>query len=81
MFGRSEQIWEKFPGPVIARDRREALYLVYFLSQVRSGRCHLPATEIIDLQRYRIIRNKGKVASLLRLPERERIFLFPIIKN
>ncbi|WP_118972719.1 hypothetical protein [Taibaiella koreensis] len=79
MFGRSEKIWKQYPQNITAVNNKEALYLLHYLSYVRITKCHLGLTEIIDLQRYRIIRKKQQVHRLL--AEKDKLFLFPVNKN
>lgn len=79
MFGRSEKIWKQYPQNITAVNNKEALYLLHYLSYVRITQCHIRLTEIIDLQRYRIIRKKHLVSRML--ADRDRLFLFPVNKN
>jgi hypothetical protein len=81
MFRRSEQIWKQYPQNITAVNNKEAVYLLHYISYVRITRCHLSLVEIIDLQRYRIVRQKNQVSKLLSLPEKKRLFLFPVNKN
>jgi hypothetical protein len=81
MFRRSEQIWKQYPQNITAVNNKEAVYLLHYISYVRITRCHLALVEIIDLQRYRIVRKKNQVGKLLSLPENKRLFLFPVNKN
>jgi hypothetical protein len=81
MFGRSEQIWKQYPQHITAVSNREAVYLLHYISYVRITKCHLGLIEIIDLQRYRVIRKKQQVGKLLSLPDDKRLFLFPVNKN
>jgi hypothetical protein len=81
MFGRSEKIWKQYPQNIAAVNNREALYLLHYMAYVEITKGHLCVTEILDLQRYRITSNKKKVSKILALPEKNRVFLFPINKN
>ncbi len=81
MFRRSEQIWKQYPQNITAVNNKEAVYLLHYISYVRITRCHLPLIEVIDLQHYRIVRKKNLVGKLLSLPEKKRLFLFPVNKN
>ena len=74
MFGRSEKIWKRYPQHITAVNNKEAMYLLHYLSYVRITRCYLSLTEIIDLQRYRIIRKKHLISSLLSAPAKEQLF-------
>lgn len=81
MFGRSEKIWKQYPQNIAAVSNREALYLLHYISYIEITKCHLHVTEVLDLQHYRVIRNKKKVSKILTLPEKSRVFLFPVNKN
>lgn len=81
MFRRSEQIWKQYPQQITAVNYKEAMYLLHYISYVRITKCHLALTEIIDLQRYRLVRKRHQIGRLLSLPERERQFLFLVNKN
>ncbi len=81
MFGRREQIWKRYPQQITAVSNKEAVYLLHYLSYVRITRCHLALIEVVDLQRYRLIRKKHQISRLLSRPEKERLFLFPLYKN
>jgi hypothetical protein len=81
MFGRREKIWKQYPQNIAAVSNREALYLLHYMAYVEITKCHLRVTEILDVQRYRIISNKKKVSKILALPEKNSVFLFPVNKN
>lgn len=81
MFGRSEKIWKQYPQNIAAVSNREALYLLHYIAYVEITKCYLRATEILDAQQYRVISKKNKISKILALPEKDRIFLFPVNKN
>lgn len=81
MFGRSEKIWKQYPQNIAAVNNREALYLLHYITYIHITKYHLNVMEILDVQRYRIIRKKNKVAKTLALPIKESSFLFPFNKN
>ena len=81
MFGRSEKIWKQYPQNIAAVSNREALYLLHYMAYVEITKCHLHVTEVLDLQRYRIINNKKKVSKILSRAEKSNVFLFPVNKN
>lgn len=81
MFRRSEQIWKQYPQHITAVSNKEAVYLLHYISYLRITRCHLALIEIVDLQRYRLIRKRHQISKFLSLPEKERLFLFPVNKN
>jgi hypothetical protein len=81
MFGRSEKIWKQYPQNIAAISNREALYLLHYMAYVEITKGYLNVTEILDVQRYRVIRKKNKISKALSLTEKERLFLFPVNKN
>lgn len=81
MFGRSEKIWKQYPQNIAAVSNREALYLLHYMAYVEITKCHLRVTEVLDLQRYRVINNKKKVSKILTRAEKSNVFLFPVNKN
>ena len=81
MFGRSEKIWKQYPQNIAAVSNREALYLLHYMAYVEITKCHLRVTEVLDLQRYRVINNKKKVSKILSRAEKNNVFLFPVNKN
>lgn len=81
MYRRSAQIWYQYPPDIVAVNNQEALYLLYFQTIARIYKIHLNATEIIDLQRYRVVCEQIQISTLLALPPEQQIFLFPVNKN
>lgn len=82
MYPRSERIWKQYTQNISAISHQEALYLLHYLTFVHITRNYLHLTEIIDLQRYRIIKDKKKVYKLLSRPLQDsESFLFPVNKN
>jgi hypothetical protein len=81
MFPRREKIWKYFPLNVLATDHREALYLNHFLMHVRHTKKYLAAMEILDFQRYRIIKKENLVNRFLSLSADQCDFIFPFVKN
>lgn len=81
MFGRREKIWKHYPQDITAINNQEAVYILHFMSFVRMTRSYLHLTEIIDLQRYRLVRKKAQVQKLLARDAQDRIFLFTVNKN
>jgi len=81
MFRRSEKIWKYFPQGIMATDTREATLLRQLLLLVALEQQYLPVTEILDYQRYRIIKKRALVRKMLSLSEEKTTFLFPFCKN
>jgi hypothetical protein len=81
MFRRSEKIWKYYPKSVLALSHEEALYLNEFLSKVRHTKYYISLMEIIDLQRYRLIRKKNIIQRMLTMDFDKQKFLFVLNKN
>jgi len=81
MFRRSEKIWKYYPKSVLALSHDEALYLSQFLSKIRHTRHYISLMEIIDLQRYRLIRKKNMIQRMLAMDFDRQKFLFIFNKN
>jgi hypothetical protein len=81
MFPRREKIWKYFPLNILAIDHREALYLNQFLMHVRYTKRYLSLMEVLDFQRYRIIKKRALIDRILSLPLNKSDFLFPFNKN
>lgn len=81
MFRRSEKIWKYYPKSVLALSHDEALYLSHFLAKVRHTKHYINLIEIIDLQRYRLIRKKNIIQRILNMDFDRQKFLFLFNKN
>ncbi len=80
MWSKKDKVWMHYIHDIIATDVASGVFLAHFLRQARLVRSYAPALEIVDLQRYRIIRKANKVLSLL--PEvNTKSFVFVIGKN
>lgn len=81
MFRRSEKTWKYYPQNILALSREEAMYLRQFLSKVNYTKHYLSLMEIIDLQRYRLIRKRNVILRMLSMDIDKQKFLFPLNKN
>lgn len=81
MFGRREKIWKHYPQDITAINNQEAIYILHYISFVRITRSYLHLTEIVDLQRYRLVKKKAQVLKMLSLDQGDSAFLFPVNKN
>ena len=81
MLPRSTRTWKQYPQNITAINNREALYLLHFLTYVHITRSYLDLTEVVDLQRYRIVRKKSTVSKILARPQTRDCFVFPVNKN
>ncbi len=82
MYSHSKGIWKQYTRNIAAVNHQEALYLLHYLTFMQITRNYLQLTEIVDLQRYRLIKDKKKIHRiLLQNPKEISSFLFPINKN
>lgn len=81
MIEGNERVYNKFTQQVIAVNYAEALFLKRFVLECFFSKYHLNSTEIIDIQQYRLVKKKNKINDLLKLPENQRLFLFPVNIN
>lgn len=65
---------------IIAADVYSAVFLASYLRQVAITKSYVPALEVIDLQKYKVIKETKKVSQALR--ERMSVpFVFVVGKN
>ena len=81
MYFKGERTWKRYPLQISAINNQSAIYLLHYISHVRTSACYLNLVEIIDLQRYKIIRKKRTIKKLLDQPEIDDHFVFPVFKN
>ena len=63
---KQNKVWIKYSNEILAIDSSSARFLVDYLHFVLINRSHIPSHEVIDLQRYKIIREERKVRSAIR---------------
>lgn len=77
---REDKTWLHYVKNIIAADVSSAVFLAYYLRRSGVTRDYLSCLEIIDLQRYRLIRKPVKIKTALQ--ERANIpFIFVVGKN
>lgn len=77
---REEKEWLHYLKNIIASDIPSAVFLAAFLKHSTVGDTVASSVEIIDLQKYKVIKNVSKVKVSLR--ERYKApFIFTIYKN
>ena len=81
MLRRNETIWKYYPQSILALSKEEALQLKQFLTKVRHTKQYINLMEIIDLQRYRLIRKTNLIQRLLSMDFDKQKFLFLFNKN
>ena len=75
-----DHVWINYSKNIIAADAGSAVFLASFLQYLGTGYEYVSALEIIDLQKYKVIKQKLKIRAALR----ERIhvpFIFVVGKN
>jgi hypothetical protein len=79
MWGENN-LWLYYVKNIIAADVTSAVFLASYLRHSRLNKDYVSSLEIIDLQKYKVIRQENKVRIALR--ERSNIpFVFVICKN
>jgi hypothetical protein len=81
MYPKKIKYWRYFDKDILSETRGNAIQLEAFLKWVGINRAHLGSMEIIDLQKYRLVKQNNKIAALLRLAPAEQMFLFPVHLN
>lgn len=72
--------WLHYVKNIIASDMRSAVFLVSYLRFVNAGRHYASSLEVVDLQKYKVVRQPAKVRIAMR--ERKNVpFVFVIGKN
>jgi hypothetical protein len=72
--------WLHYIKNIIAADVSSAVFLASYLNYLTNSRSYLSALEIMDLQKYKLIKDTNKVRASLR--ERSKVpFVFVICKN
>lgn len=80
MLGGQDKVWIHYRKDIIAADVSSALFLSNYLRNSYLNRTYIPALEVIDLQRYKLITKHVKVR--IALTERMQIpFVFLACKN
>lgn len=70
-----------FSDKILSSSYEDGRLLSRFLNQERITREIYRNYEILDFQRYRVIKRPGKIASYWQMSKDERVFLFLINKN
>ena len=77
---RENNLWLHYVKNIIAADVTSAVFLASYLRRSRISNKYASALEIIDLQKYKVIKQENKVRVALR--ERAGIpFVFVVCKN
>ena len=65
MWSRQNKVWVQYTNNVMAADAIDASFLIKYLHQVALQRSFLSAMEVIDLQRYKIIKRPALIHNAL----------------
>ncbi|MBS1587230.1 MAG: hypothetical protein JSS82_16975 [Bacteroidetes bacterium] len=80
MWQGQDKTWLHYVKDIIAADVYSAVFLASYLRQGSLKRSYVPALEVIDLQKYKVVTDVKKVGKALR--ERMHIpFVFVVGKN
>ncbi len=75
-----DHVWLHYVKNIIAADIHSAVFLASYLRYSALNKGYIPTLEIIDLQKYKVIKHSAKVSSALR--SRVNIpFVFVVCKN
>ena len=80
MWSRRNKVWSHYRGDIMAGDAIDAAFLANYIRYSSIQRLYLSRLEMIDLQKYRIIKKPAKVFSAIQ--RRAHIpFIFISCKN
>lgn len=78
--GNNNSEWLHYVKNIIAADVPSAVFLASYLKYTGISKDYALALEVIDLQKYKVIKKAGKVRTALR--ERMKVpFVFVVCKN
>ena len=62
---QEENIWLHYVKNIMAADLSSAVFLASFLRSINMTKSYVTALEVIDLQKYKVIKSKNKVRAAL----------------
>lgn len=75
-----DHVWTNYSKNIIAADARSAVFLASFLNYLASSQEYTSAIEIVDLQKYKVVKQQQQIRITLR--DRIKIpFIFVVGKN
>jgi len=80
MWGKKDKVWMHYVHDIIATDVASGVFLAHFIKQSRIRKSYVSALEVVDLQRYKVIRKTQKVLSALS-DISSSSFVFVVCKN
>lgn len=81
MWKGKNKVWMHYVNDIIASDVASAVFLSSFLRHQRLYKLYIPNFEIMDLQRYKVLRRPAKVRNALKSIADEVPFIFLTGKN
>lgn len=81
MYFKKEKYWKCFGEDTLAVYHGDAQFLRRFLKQATLSKSYLKSYEVVDVQKYRLVKSQRKVAALLKLKPAEQYFIFPVNLN
>jgi len=80
MWSGHDKVWLHYVKDIIAADVYSAVFLASYLRYVGMNKSYINCMEVIDLQKYKVIKQRLKVRKALK--ERGNTpFVFPVYKN
>ncbi len=80
MWSKKDKVWMHYIHDIIAADVASGVFLAHFMRQARLAKSYVSALEVVDLQRYKVIRKAKKVLDCLSDTDNQS-FVFIIGKN
>ena len=77
---RDNHVWLHYVKNIIAADLRSAVFLASYIRNNSLTRNHARHLEVIDLQKYRVIKDEAKIKTVLNA-RNEMPFIFVVGKN
>lgn len=81
MYSKKVKYWLYYPHNIIALNYKEEAFLLQYLSVIKKNSRYYESFEVIDIRKYRLIKKREQVVTIIQLPSFEQYFLFPVNKN
>ncbi len=75
-----ENTWLKYVKGIIAADVTSAVFLASYMRRLNMNKSYVSALEVIDLQKYKVIKKANKVRASLNV-DKKTPFVFFVGKN
>jgi len=80
MWSGQDKVWVHYVKHIIAADINSAALLGIYLRQMSLTKAYIPYLEVIDIQKYKVVKDKLKVRKALR-DRADMPFVFVVCKN